>query len=433
MSEGPSAPSSLRLRKRLLYLVPIMMLLIGGITYFVIQDAQHKIVEFQAVNVAEIVARQAAAGRTVYARDVATKLARDGTGPHVDSQENKGFVPIPAQFLKLVGREASATSDNLYGYKPVSKWNLEPSQGLSTEFQKWAWRQLEAQDQADPRAPIAWKPVWRFDDVQGVKTLFYLRADPAAAESCVSCHNAMEHEPRIIARRVASGVPSSKQWKLHQLLGAIQVEIPLERVGVIVAAQTRQTLFWIMAVLAVGLVIAVWFVFSDLARARRITQLSWLVTHDPASGLFNSRALIPMLERVLADARANARPHALCHLHVSGLEAAAGAQPTDQMLKAVADQIRKVVRSNVAIVRLHGFHFALLLPGYSRTRAEQVAASVLRSIRALPGHPPANGLRASIGVVMVRSQSEGAESLLKAAENACLAAEAAGPNTLRVA
>jgi len=46
-----------------------------------VQDAQHKIVEFQAVNVAEIVTRQAAASRSVYALQIAGKLAKDGTGP----------------------------------------------------------------------------------------------------------------------------------------------------------------------------------------------------------------------------------------------------------------------------------------------------------------------------------------------------------------
>ena len=50
------------------------------------QDAQHKIVEIQPVNVAEIVARQTVAGRSVYASQIAGKLATDGTSPHMNSQ-----------------------------------------------------------------------------------------------------------------------------------------------------------------------------------------------------------------------------------------------------------------------------------------------------------------------------------------------------------
>jgi diguanylate cyclase (GGDEF)-like protein len=413
-----------------------MMLVIGGITYYVVDDAQHQIVEFQAVNVAEIVARQAAASRSVYAAEVAAKLAREGTGPHAASQINRGFVPLPAQFLKLVGREASAKSDDLYRYKPVSKWNLEPSQGLGSDFQKWAWAQLEVQDLADPTGPIAWQPAWRFDTVNGVKTLLYLRADPAAADSCVACHNALERTDEIVARRNASGVPAGKEWKLHQLMGAIQVEIPLDKVGVIVASQTRQTLLWIMAVLAVGLFFATWFVVSDFARAQRIMRLSWLVAHDPVTGFYNSRAIGLMLERLIADAKTNDRQHALCHVHLAGLEAAASRREGEQLLKMVAERMRRWVRPKVTIVRLHALHFALLMPNVSPKEARSAADSLLRSIKML--RPAGQDITvreigANIGVVMIDRHTEGADSVLKLAEQTCQTAEAAGANRLCMA
>jgi diguanylate cyclase (GGDEF)-like protein len=425
---------SIRPPKRLLFLVPFMLLLIGGITYYVVQDAQHKIVEFQAVNVAEIVARQAAAGRSVYASQIAGKLAKDGTGPHMNSQDNKGYVPIPAQFLKLVGREASATSDNLYRYKPISKWNLEPTQGLTTDFQKWAWAQLEAQDLPDPKGPIAWQPVWRFEDVNGVNTLLYLRADPAAAESCVACHNGLEQSPEIIERRRVSGVPVQKQWKLHQLMGAIQVEIPLDKVGVIVALQTRQTLVWIMAVLGVGLVIATWFVFSDFARARKIMRLSWLVSHDPATGFYNNRAVGPLLERLIADARTNSHQHALCYLQLLGLQSVTGSNEIDQLLKLVSNGLRSWLPPKVTVVRLHALHFALLLPNCATQDAQKTAETLLRSIKTVRLNSGGKRLEigAAVGVILIRSQTENAESALKAAENACQSAAAKGPNQVHL-
>jgi diguanylate cyclase (GGDEF)-like protein len=423
---------SIRPPKRLLFLVPFMLLLIGAITYYVVQDAQHKIVEFQAVNVAEIVARQAAASRSVYASQIAGKLARDGTGPHMNSQDNKGYVPIPAQFLKLVGREASATSDNLYRYKPISKWNLEPTQGLSTDFQKWAWAQLEAQDQANPTGPIAWQPVWRFEDINAVKTLLYLRADPAAAPSCVACHNGLELTPVMIERRRASGVPTQKQWKLHQLMGAIQVEIPLDKVGVMVASQTRQTLVWISAVLGAGLVIATWFVFSDLARAREIMRLSWLVSHDSATGFYNNRAIGPLLERLITDAKTHSHQHALCYLQLIGLQSVADSKEVDQLLKQISKVLRSWLPPKVTVVRLHAMHFALLIPNCATLDAQKMAESLLRSIRTVRlnrvGKPLPIG--ASIGVILIRPQIESADSALKAAEHACQSAAAKGPNQI---
>ncbi|HCU53214.1 MAG TPA: hypothetical protein DIC36_02670 [Gammaproteobacteria bacterium] len=427
-----NTPDSLRPPKRLLFLVPIMLLLIGGITYYVVQDAQHKIVEFQAVNVAEIVARQAAASRSVYASQVAGKLAKEGTGPHVDSANNKGYVPIPAQFLKLVGREASAKSDNLYRYRPISKWNLEPTQGLSNEFQKWGWQKLEVQDQANPGGPIAWQPVWRFETINGVNTLLYLRADPASGESCVACHNSLEQTPEIIERRRASGVPANKEWKLNQLMGAIQVEIPLDKVGVIVSTQTRQTLLWIMAVLGVALFFATWFVVSDFSRARRIMQLSWMVSHDPTTGFYNNRAVGPMIERLMADAKEHARQHALLYLHVVGLDATGAGE---SLLKSIAKTLRAGVRPNVTIVRLHALHFALLIPNSSPSAAESAGENILRTIRSLrPATLPSTSpFGANIGIVMVRPNTESADSALKAAERACQTAEKEGINRINLA
>ena len=201
------------LRHPVLLIFALIMAAVGAGTYTILVDSQRRIIEHEAVRIAEVVALQALAARTVYTTEVADKLSQDGFGAHIDSTNQRGHVPLPAQFLKLVGREASAQGMGLYRYRPLSKWNLEPTQGLSDEFQLWAWRSLEAQDQAAPAAPIAWQPAWRIERMDGVKTLRYMHADPAAAPSCVSCHNAMERDPAVFARRTSAGVESNKQWQ----------------------------------------------------------------------------------------------------------------------------------------------------------------------------------------------------------------------------
>ena len=105
----------------------------------VAKDAVNKTIERHALGIAEIVASQATTARSVYASEIVEKLKADGFGPSVDSAGMPGHVPIPAQFLKLVGRAASANSHKLYEYKPISKWNLEPTQGLTDDFLRWAW------------------------------------------------------------------------------------------------------------------------------------------------------------------------------------------------------------------------------------------------------------------------------------------------------
>jgi hypothetical protein len=150
------------------------------------------------------------------------------------------MVDAQRRIIKLVGREASRNSEGLYEYRPLSKWNLEPTQGVADDFQRWGWRRLESQDEDEPLAPIQWQPAWRFERVGEVMTLRYMRADPASAAACVNCHNQYEREPDTVLRRVATGTEPGKQWKQHQLLGAIEVSIPVDRVEALAALQTRQ-------------------------------------------------------------------------------------------------------------------------------------------------------------------------------------------------
>src|SRR5204863_6268690 len=114
-------------------------------------------------------------------------------------------------------------------------WNLEPTQGLNDDFQRWAWSELEAQDAANPSAPLDWRPAWRFEMLDGIRTLRYMRADPAASAACITCHNQLEARPETIGARAAAGIAPGRQWSLHQLLGAIEVQIPVDRVEALAA------------------------------------------------------------------------------------------------------------------------------------------------------------------------------------------------------
>lgn len=118
-------------------LLAVVFLLASAMGYLVVRSAVNRTIEHQALTVAETVVSQATTARSVYARQVVAKLTKDGFGPHVDSASMPGHVPIPAQFLKLVGKASSENSAKLYEYRPVSKWNLEPTQGLNDDFLRW--------------------------------------------------------------------------------------------------------------------------------------------------------------------------------------------------------------------------------------------------------------------------------------------------------
>lgn len=225
---------------------------------FIVEDAVGRTVEAQAQAIAEVVASHAATGRSVYSREIVKKLERDGFGPSEDSAHLVGFVPIPAQFLRMVGEDASRVSGNLYSYKPVSKWNLGEAQGLEDDFLRWGWAQLEAQDQSLPQQPVSWKPVFRLEDQNGVRVLRYLVADPASQASCVACHNQYEKRPDVMARRNASGVALGKQWTTHQLLGALSVTVPLDKAQAIAGVHIEKASFFISGVILVCFVALLW-------------------------------------------------------------------------------------------------------------------------------------------------------------------------------
>lgn len=246
-------------RKAMLILLLGVFLCASLVAYVVVKNTVRKTIETQAVAFAEIAAVQAITARTVYAREIAEKLRRDGSGPSTEYAHKPGYVPIPSQFLKMLGQASTDNTSHLFQYKPVSRWNLDAGQGLNDDFLRWAWPQIEQQDQPDPQQPINWKPIWRFEMQNGQRVLRYLSADAATQPSCISCHNSYENSPEIIQRRNTNHIPAGKQWKLHQLLGAISITIPLSRVEGMAAAQVRETSILIFGILCASLALALWF------------------------------------------------------------------------------------------------------------------------------------------------------------------------------
>jgi PAS domain S-box-containing protein len=307
--------------------------------YLLVKRAVGITVEHQALAVAEIVASQATTARSVYAREIAGKLAKDGFGPAVDADGRPGHVPIPAQFLKLVGRASAELSDRLYEYKPVSRWNLEPSQGLNDDFLRWAWPQLEAQDQAAPGEHIGWKAVSRFETLDGRRVLRYLSADPASQPGCAACHNAYEKTPEVIARRVADGVPPGKQWAQHQLLGALSVTIPLDKAEQVAGAQINEATLFFFAVLVVSFSAIVWFNWRLARQAHDLRETE-----------------VQLANAEVESRSANALLQARQGVELAFTELSTYMQAIDQhAIVSVADAQGRIVQVNDKLVEISGF------------------------------------------------------------------------------
>ena len=128
--------------------------------------------------------------------------------------------------------------------------------------------------------PSDWHSIQRVETVGGERTLRYLRPDLATSGACVSCHNRLERTPEIIARRLEDGVQPVKQWQLNQLMGAIEVQIPLEKIEMIAQSQKRSTLSLILAVIVAG--------FASLV----CLCLSMLAVREPGNSLVTKQTMI---------------------------------------------------------------------------------------------------------------------------------------------
>ncbi len=427
-----------KINRTVLIVLPFFMIAIALATWQLVSYGQQRTVEFQAIKLAEIIARQAASARSVYAKHIVGKLKQDGLGAHIDSHEKPGYVPLPAQFLKLFGEQASRESDGLFRYQPLSKWNLEPTQGLDDEFKRWAWQELEKQDRAAPRQPIDWQPVWRFEEVDGVKTLKYLRADPASAESCVQCHNAHESQPKIVERRLAAGLEPGKQWQLHQLLGAIQVSIPLQKVVALAARHTNVTTFIIISIFGVGLLVIAFFIVRDLMRTQQAAaEMSYRANHDDLTGLASRHAFEQRAQQLLARAQEDDSHHALLFLDLDQFKVVndtCGHIAGDELLCEIAETMSRNVRSSDMLARLGGDEFGVLLEGCdidnAYERAEKLRKAI-REIRFTQGNRRFE-IGVSIGLVAVDNDSDDVTAVMSLADLACYTAKDEGRNRIKV-
>jgi len=410
-------------RKKIMLTLAMSFALIGSLAFIVIKDTTEFFIQKQAEDVASIVGTFAKTARSVYAQDVISKLKRDGFGAVVDSNVHKGYVPIPAQFLKLLGKSTADNTADLFQYRPVSRWNIEPTQGLSTDFLLWAWPQLEAQDIEAPTAPIDWQPVFRIEKDGEANVMRYLTADPATSESCVACHNAYEHSPDVIKMRERAGVPAGKQWEQHQLLGALEITIPLNVIEARAPEQLNRATMWILVMLTGVLVLIGIVYFFNTQLHRSIENLSWQANHDSLTELVNRRSFERTAKLMWKLAIQENKQHSLLLMDLDGFKSindTYGHQAGDEVLKAVAKEIIKDRRVNDVMARLGGDEFAVLLPTCPVECALPFAEKIHQNIENIRINWQGNELKigVSIGVAAIDSHSPSLQKVIEMADAA---------------
>ncbi len=410
------------LRRRVAVISVLFLCAVGAVTWYLVNLGQQRLIEIKALDVAEVVARLSTSSRSVYAERVVNKLQRDRIGYASETYLHEtGNVPLPAQFLKFVGEHASKDNGGLYHYRPLSKWNLAQNQGLADAFQRWAWQQLEVQDRFEPEGPIDWQPVWRIETLNGVNTLRYMRADPAASSTCVECHNRLEQRPETVTMRVADGISTGKIWKLHQLMGALEINIPLDRVEARAEEHNRLTFMVVLGLLLSGMLCIGFLVIS----------------HDPLTGLLNRSQFEHSLGYLLGLAKTEDSTHAIMFLDLDQFKVVndtCGHMAGDSLLLQLGAALKDNIRGTDTLARLGGDEFGVLLMQCNESKASEIAEKLRQAITdfRFVWNQKVFEIGVSIGVVVISRESANIGELMSAADLACYAAKEAGGNSVHI-
>ena len=164
-------------------------------------------------------------------------------------------------------------------------------------------------------------------------------------------------------------------------------------------------------------------------------QLAHQATHDDLTGLPNRAYFQTALTQYLSDVEQ--RPFCVLLLDLDRFKHVndtLGHNVGDQLLRAVGERLRALVRSGDLITRMGGDEFTLILPGIGTPQqAEHVAHKVLDSLRR-PFQVGAHQLHVtgSVGVALAPRDGLDATTLQKHADIAMYRAKREGKSSLRV-
>jgi diguanylate cyclase (GGDEF)-like protein len=210
------------------------------------------------------------------------------------------------------------------------------------------------------------------------------------------------------------------------------------------AADTRDTRYnYIIAILGALMLALLAAAVLGAARAHRRTlelteELERLATTDALTGLPNRRQLMTAMETEVLRAGRAGRPLSLALLDVDRFKAindTHGHPVGDDVLRVVAEELRRVTRGGDLLGRFGGEEFAIIMPETDIDQAHRACERLRRAIARRILHYP-NGTSGRVTVssgVAVLTGGEGCDHLVSRADGALYQAKAGGRNLVRLA
>ena len=177
---------------------------------------------------------------------------------------------------------------------------------------------------------------------------------------------------------------------------------------------------------------------QDISERRRFEQrLQYLADHDSLTGLLNRRRFRAELEQKVSFNERYGGQGAVMVIdidHFKGVNDTLGHHAGDNLIRRVADILRKRARTTDTVARLSGDEFAVLIPQVDEAGARQLGEDLRAAIAA--GAAPEerdSPVTASIGVAIYGSEQRGGEAVLVAADLAMYRAKQDGRDRIALA
>lgn len=172
-------------------------------------------------------------------------------------------------------------------------------------------------------------------------------------------------------------------------------------------------------------------VAAQAAIALQNARLHYQASTDPLTGLANRGFMKQVFEDELQQARLNEDPLGILILdldHFKAVNDTYGHDVGDEVLKRVAQRIRRTIRRDDHAGRWGGEEFVVCLPGAGLEGTLTVARKILEAIRSRPFGQPELEATVSIGASVYPDHGASISMLLKHADQALYAAKHGGRN-----
>lgn len=176
-----------------------------------------------------------------------------------------------------------------------------------------------------------------------------------------------------------------------------------------------------------------------IQNARLFAQSERLAATDGLTGLFNHRHLHQAMERMLERCRREERPLALIMLEIDNFKRyndTYGHQRGDEVLRIVAEMLRKGSRATDIVARYGGDEFMIVLPDTRKDTAGEVGERLRRAIEAYPfrlGDNIVTNVTLSVGIAASPDDGDSVDALVDAVDRAQYSAKRSGGNKVQSA